>query len=206
MSCEVSEQLEKQFLDLARESWKTHQMFFWNSCVDEIIIGYVVTTTINKGYTLLEILNEENKSSDNKDYTLSMLSTNSHYLLFENNNDKSRLIYKLERIARDLFESKHFGQLSRITIGYGEKSDNVAKICSIIDKEYDENIPLPVDPGVIKIVPDEKNGYFYAQVSLIFNISKYNKDDQMANIDMSKIDYDIASILYSLKKYLDAIK
>lgn len=213
MSEELTQQLEKQFVDLAKESWLIDQMFFWNDCIDEMMIGYVITSSLDKGYTLLEITNDSCQNAYSTDLNTKMDTTKSHlkssvachYLIFENNSDKTRLIYKLERIARDIFETKVFGQLSRITIGYGEKYNNARQVQEAIDKEFDEIYINPIEPGIITLHPDEKSGYVYAQVSMILNISRYDKYDQPGKIDLNKLDYDIASILYSLKNYLDEI-
>lgn len=210
MSLDLSEKLESEFVDLVKQSWKVHQLYSWNNAVDEILIGAVITTNLEKGYNLIDI-----KSVDPFYSAAATPSSgaetpspgykqpiNSHFLRFENSADASRLIYNLERITQNLVETKVMGQLCNITVGYGEKSANFGKMLETLKQELKSTFIDTSEPGIVTFDADMSSGYIYAQVSIILNIADYNKDNQVTNIDYDKLNGHIEAIVHSLKKYL----
>lgn len=210
MTTGLSEKLEAEFVSLVEKSWKTYQIYAWNNSVDEILIGAVICSNLDKGYLLIDINSQApyyTTTSSNiaeADPSAQGFKTpiNKHFLRFEHPADNSRLIYELERITTDLTETKVLGQLARITIGYGEKSSNITKVLDTIKQEMKTAFVDKSEPGIITFDAEVSAGYIYATVTLILNIADYNKDNKIGNIDYEKLDHHIEATVHSLKKYL----
>jgi hypothetical protein len=212
MTTEMTEKLEAEFVSLVKQSWKTHQIYYWNDCVDEILIGAVINASLEKEYLLIDIASEQpyayaaavstTQTQPEMGVSRGGLPINSHFLRFENPKDNSRLIYKLDRITTDLAETKVLGQLANVTIGYGEKAKNFTQTMDILKQELKTSFVDTSEPGIITFDADMNSGYVYAQVSIIINISDYNVENQLGNIDYDKLNYHIEAVVHSLKKYL----
>jgi hypothetical protein len=216
MSTQLSEKLEAEFVSLVKQSWKTHQIYFWNNSVDEILIGAVINASLEKGYLLIDIASERpypysaaTTSTTGASTTgapptgpISAIPINAHFLRFESPKDNSRLIYQLERITTDLAETKVLGQLARVTIGYGEKASNFSQTLDILKQELKSTFVDTSEPGIITFDANMSSGYVYAQVTIIINIADYNLEDKISHIDYDKLNYHIEAVVHSLKKYL----
>ncbi len=207
MATELTEKLEAQFVSLVENSWKIHQQYFWNNSVDEILIGAVIRQNLDDGYLLIDLKSERPYNyyaAQQGDPTANvyMQPINKHYLRFENSKDKSRIIYELDRITTDLTDSRVLGQLSKITIAYGEKTSKGTQIWDTMKQEFKTALIDTSEPGIITFDVELKAGYVYASVSIILDINEYNKDKMIGNIDYDKLDCHIESVVHSLKKAL----
>jgi hypothetical protein len=210
MTTERTEKLEAEFVSLVQQSWKTHQFYFWNNSVDEVLIGAIVNAGLEKGYLLTDAVSEQpysyrySSTSSESDPTAGRFSQpiNSHFLRFEDPKDKSRLIYQLDRITTKLSDAKVLGQLARVTIGFGQKAKDMNHVFQAMKEEFKSSFVDVNEPGIITFESDESAGYIYAKVTIIINIADYNKENKIANIDYEKLNYHIESVVHSLKKYL----
>lgn len=211
MSTELSEKLEAEFVSLVEKSWKTYQIYAWNNSIDEILIGAVIRSNLDKGYLLIDLNSQMpyhyvgdvvNAMEADPSASAFKVPINKHFLRFEHPTDNSRLIYELERITTELTETRVLGQLARVTIGYGEKSANIARVLDTIKQEMKTAFVDKSEPGIITFDAEVSAGYIYATVTLIMNIADYNKDNKIGNIDYEKLDYHIEATVHSLKKYL----
>ncbi|MEW5822461.1 MAG: hypothetical protein AB1782_19865 [Cyanobacteriota bacterium] len=207
MAIELSEKLEAEFVSLVENSWKIYRKYSWNNSVDEILIGAVIRSSLDKGYLLIDLKSEAPyyySTAAGYDPSVSGYKQpiNKHFLRFENPNDGSRLIYELERITQDLTETTVLGQLSRITIGYGEKSSKFSQVIETLKQEWKTTFVDVTEPGIISFDAEIAAGYIYSTVTIILNIAEYNKENIIGNIDYEKLDYHIEAVVHSLKKYL----
>lgn len=208
---ESMERLEEEFVSLVKKSWQIHEVYLWNNSVDEMLIGAVINSSLEKGYLLIDVKSEHPYAyssvstgvSDSDPTTSGFQSPiSSHFLRFEDPKNNSRLLYELTRITKDLAEAKTLGHLARVTIGYGEKAKNFGDILSALKHEFKSTFVDTSEPGIITLDADTASGYIYAKVSIILNISAYNKDNKHGSIDYEKLNLHIEAVVHSLKKYL----
>ena len=207
MTTELTEKLEAEFVSLVENSWKIHQQYYWNNSVDEILIGAVIRQNLDNGYLLIDLKSERPYNyyaSQGADPSANsyIQPINKHYLRFENSKDKSRLVYELDRITTDLTDSRVLGQLSRITIAYGEKTSKGDQIWQTMKQELKTTLIDTSEPGIITFDVELKAGYVYASVSIILDINEYNKDKMIGNIDYDKLGSHMEAVIHSLKKAL----
>lgn len=208
MTTELGEKLEAEFVSLVEKSWKTHQIYFWNNCVDEILVGAVINSSLEKGYLLIDLTSQQpyayTTATTPVDPSAASFKQpiNKHFLRFENPKDKSRLVFELERITTELTETKVLGQLAKVTIGYGLKTPKLNQIWDTLKQELKTTFVDKSEPGIITFDAEISAGYIYATVTIIVNIADYNKDNKIGNIDYQKLDYHIEAVVHSLKKYL----
>lgn len=208
MSIETNDKLEAEFVSLVKKSWKTHQVYFWNNSVDEILIGAVVNASLEKGYLLIDLVSERpynyyaRASASDPTATGYLAPINTHLLRFEDPKDNSRLLYQLERITTELAETRVLGNLAKVTIGYGKKADNFNQVVDSLKQDFKSSFVDTTEPGIITLDAEMISGYVYAKVPIIVNISDYNIDNKLGNIDYDKLDYHLQSVVHSLRKYL----
>ena len=77
MTTELEEKLEEEFVSLVKNSWKIYRKYSWNNSVDEILIGAVIRSNLDKGYLLID------------------LKSNSPYYSLPTKNDPSSSGYKV---------------------------------------------------------------------------------------------------------------
>lgn len=210
MTTAIEEKYEAEFVSLVKKSWQIHRVYSWNDSVDELLIGAVINASLENGYLLIDIKSEQPYQTYSATVTSSLSSVfapvNSHALRFEKTEDKSRLIYELERITSDLSETRILGQLARITIGYGEKSDNFNTLIQVMKQEFKSSFVDTTEPGIITFDAETISGYIYAKVTIIVNLQDYNKSNTPGDIDYDKLNYHVDSVVHSLKKYLKGRK
>lgn len=207
MTTEHQEKLEAEFVSLVQQSWKTHKIYSWNNSVDEILVGAVINANLDKGYLLIDIKSERPylySTSGENDPSAGRYKTpiNSHFLRFENPDDASRLIFQLDRITTELTDTKVLGHLAKITIGYGERANDIAQVFDTLKQEFKSSFVDTNEPGIITFDAEQMAGYVYAKVPIILNLADYNKDNEIANIDYEKLNYHIEAVVHSLRKYL----
>lgn len=212
MTTEMEEKFEAEFVSLVKKSWQIHRVYSWNDSVDELLIGAMINASLEKGYLLIDLSSEPvYQNSSLNEPTVSSSGglfgpINSHAMRFEKPIDKSRLIFELERITSDLSETKVLGQLARITIGYGEKSDNFNTVLQVMKQEFKSSFVDTSEPGIITFDAETVSGYIYAKVAIIVNLQDYNKSKTPGDIDYDKLNYHVESVVHSLKKYLKGRK
>ncbi len=177
--------LEKRFVYLVSNSWKRYDEIYRNKHLDEVLIGAVITSNVDEGYSLIDL----NSTGVN------------HYLRFENLSDRTRLIFSLNNMSEDIVYAKVLGHLAKVTIGYGEKVNNIGHLWQTLKAEMKSSFITTDEPGIITCDADMMGGYIYAQVPLIMDLDKYLQKEGY-NVDVKTLQYDIFATVHSLKKYL----
>lgn len=187
MSLQDTEKMEAEFSSMINNSWKIYNNHFWNTAIDEVMIGAVINATLEKGYVLIDV---ESRAGYN------------HLMRFENIEDHSRVLYSLRRRTTGITDTKVMGCLADITIGYGAKARSITDVFKALKEEFKSSFVDANEPGIITFDAEQESGYVYGKVPLIMNINDYMKDNNILNIDYTKLNYQIECALHSLKKYL----
>ncbi|HXE71112.1 MAG TPA: hypothetical protein VNO81_00500 [Candidatus Nitrosotenuis sp.] len=180
----TDEEKEKVFLELVKFSWDRHNEVFHNQKLDDVLVGAVVAANVQDGHLLIDM------NSDGV----------SHYLRFENPQDKSRLVFRLTHLGEDLATARVMGHLADVVIGYGEKTANVQGLFSAFKSEFKSAFVSAAEPGVVTFDADLTGGYIYAQIPLILDIDHYV--DKSFKVNLELLNRHIESVVHSLRKYL----
>ena len=178
------DELDRQFSKLISRSWDYFNENLFARQVDEVFIGAVITSTLDNGYSLIDLTSD---------------GTN-HYLRFQQMAEHSRIIYQLHHLARSPAEAKVLGHIASVTIGYGERVNNLGRIWGAVKAEYKSGYIQSAEPGTVTIDADMESGYIYAQVDLYWNITDYVDEHYAADYD--KLGNDVGASIHALRKYL----
>lgn len=179
-----AEELEKVFVSLVDFSWKKYNETVQNTHIDELLVGAVIASTVEQGYSLIDL------NSDGVN----------HYLRFEHLPSKQRLIFQLANLSEDLVTAKVLGRLARVTIGYGQMVQNAGAIWQALKAEVKSGFIDASEPGVITVDADMASGYIYVQVPLILDVDSYFTSGYEVNY--AQLQSHIGATVHSLAKYL----
>jgi hypothetical protein len=180
----MSEELDKIFVGLVKESWNHYNETVQNTKMDDLLVGAVIAAMVEQGYSLIDL------NSDGV----------SHYLRFEVLQTKQRLIFQLQNLAEDLVTAKVLGRRARIVIGYGERVNNIGTIWSAFKAEMKSGFLDQQEPGVITCDADMTAGYIYVQVPLILGLDQYLGQNYQVNYQL--LQSHIGATVSALAKYL----
>lgn len=181
----MSEDLEKVFVSLVSNSWKIYNETVQNTHMDDLLVGAVITSNVEAGYSLIDI------NSDGVN----------HYLKFEYLSTKQRLIYQLTNLSENLVDAKVLGRRARVVIGYGQMVNNTGAIFQAMKAEFKSGFLDPVEPGVITCDADLASGYIYVQVPLLIDLDQYFAAGYQVNYQL--LQQHITATVHSLAKYLN---
>lgn len=179
-----AEELEKVFVSLVDFSWKKYNERQHNTHMDELLLGAVIASTVEQGYSLIDL------NSDGVN----------HYLRFEHLPSKTRLIFQLTNQSEDLVTAKVLGRLARVVIGYGQMVQNPTAIWQALKSEFKSGFLDAAEPGVITCDADLASGYIYVQVPLIIDLDTYFPSSYEVNYPL--LQQHIGATVHSLSKYL----
>lgn len=180
----TDDELDREFVGLIKGSWDYFNANLFANHVDEVFIGAVITGTLDTGYALIDL------TSDGSN----------HFLRFQNMQDQTRILYQLRHLARSPAEARVLGHIASVTVGYGERVNNLGRIWGAVKAEYKSGYLQSAEPGTVTIDADLESGYIYAQVDMYWNISDYVDDHYQA--DFPKLGGHIAASVHALRKYL----
>jgi hypothetical protein len=178
------DEMDRRFGQLIKSSWNFYYANEFARHVDEAFIGAVITSTLDNGYSLIDL------NSDGSN----------HFLRFQQMQEGTRILYQLRHLAHSPTEAKVLGHISSVTVGYGERSSNVGRLWSALKSEFKSGYIQSAEPGTITIDADVESGYMYAQVDMFWNISDYVTDEYVT--DFPKLTEHIAVSINALRKYL----
>jgi hypothetical protein len=180
----MSEELEQVFVSLVKDSWRRYNETIQNTRMDELLVGAVITSSVEQGYSLIDL------NSDGVN----------HYLRFEHLPSKQRLIFQLTNLSEDLVSAKVLGRHARVVIGYGQMVNNAGAIFQALKAEVKSGFLDAAEPGIITCDADLTSGYIYVQVPLILDLDQYFMSDHQVKYPL--LQQHIAAVVHSLAKYL----
>jgi hypothetical protein len=180
----MSEELDKIFVGLVKESWDYYNETVQNTKMDDLLLGAVIASLVEQGYSLIDL------NSDGV----------SHFLRFEYLQTKQRLIFQLQNLSESLVNAKVLGRKARVVIGYGERVNNMGAIWSALKAEMKSGFLDATEPGVITCDADMTSGYIYVQVPLILDLDQYFAQNYKVNYQL--LQGHIGATVNALAKYL----
>ena len=167
-----------------RGSWNYLEEHKFASHIDEVFVGAVITATLDTGYSLIDITSDGTH----------------HYLRFEQLGEHHRIIFRLTHLTGSLSVARVLGQRAEVTIGYGERVGNPARILKAVQAEMKGRYIREPEPGTITVDGDLPSGYVYCQVQLYLNLADYVGPDY--TVDHRELMLHIEAATHTLRKYL----
>ena len=178
------DRLDRVVGSLVQKSWDYLEGHDFASHVDEVFLGAVITSTLDTGYSLIDVKSDGTH----------------HFLRFQNMQDHSRIIVRVTHLTSSLSVAKVLGQRASVIIGYGEKVAAISKVMNAIQAEMKSGFIQNPDPGTITVDGDLGTGYVYCQVDMYWQIDDYVGRDY--RIDYTKLTGHIGATTHALRKYL----
>jgi hypothetical protein len=178
------DRLDAVFGGLVKESWSYFNAHAYASHVDEVFLGAIITSVLDTGYALIDL------SSDGTH----------HYTRFENLGDHSRIICRLTHLTGDLTRAKVQGHRASVILGYGEKSNDFARILQALKAEMKSGYLQSAEPGTITVDGDLNTGYVYVQIDLYLCVDDYVSPDYAIRYDV--LQEHLGATVHALRKYL----
>lgn len=175
---------ERIFGDMLKESWRYHNAHFAASVTDDVFIGLLISCTLDNGWSLIDM------NSDGSN----------HFLRFENFKDQSRVYYQVRHMTHGLTEQKTLGNRVGIIVGYGERTNDFARMWSTLKQELKSGYLQSPEPGTITFDADMTAGYIYVQVDMFWKMEDYIGEG--FTTDPKRLDRDVDACMHTLRKYL----
>lgn len=178
------DELDKVFGDLVRGSWKYHNLVADTSRVDDVLLGALITATLDTGRVLIDLTSD---------------GTN-HFLRFEDPTDRDRITMAVTHLSRDVTTAKAVGQRASLVVGYGEMIRSFGKVWSAMRQEAKSGYLGRAEPGIVTFDADTESQYLYAQIDLYLDIDEYIDDELQPDYD--KLGKMVAATANALRKFL----
>lgn len=179
--------LDAIFVDLVKDSWKRFRKREVSRDVDEVVVGAVITATLDNGYSLIDL---ESTGSE-------------HYLRFEELATGNRIIFKLRHHAESLLTSQVLGHEASVTIGFGQRVQDFQRVWSAVKQEMKGGYITQPDPGIILVDGDISSQYIYVEVGLLWDINDYVDPQDPYKANYAKLTRDVGATIHALRKYLN---
>ena len=172
------------FAGLVKDSWKFHQLVEDTAKVDEVLLGALITSTLDTGKALIDL------TSDGSN----------HYVRFEDPNDHSRVTMAITHLTRTVPDVKALGQRASVVVGYGEPVKNFSRVWSALKEEAKSGYIGGADPGTVTVDADVTAGYLYMQIDLYWKLDDYIRED--LSIDYATLTSHVDATIHALRKFL----
>jgi hypothetical protein len=178
--------LDGVFVNLVKDSWTRYRKKITSQEVDEVLVGGVITATLDNGYSLIDL---ESTGTD-------------HFLRFEEISSGNRMIFQLRHLAESFMTSQVIGHEASVTLGYGERFQNFAAVWKALRQEMKGGYIRSPDPGIITVDGDMSSQYIYVEVGLLWDINDYLAPDNPYDVLYPKLTSHIGATIHALRKYL----
>lgn len=175
---------DRIFGQLVKKSWEYHHGHERASVLDEVLIGAVITSTLDNGFSLIDL----RSTGDH------------HHLRFEQLQSRARIVFQLRHLTPGLLASRVLGHQASVIIGYGEPVADFGRVWQALKAEYKSGFIQNAEPGTITVDADVTAGYVYVQVDMFWQVNDYVKDDLA--IDYALLTSHVGSTVHALRKYL----
>jgi hypothetical protein len=181
-----NEYLDSVFVGMVKKSWDRFNRRQRATEVDEVLLGAVITSSLDNGYSLIDL------SSD---------GTN-HYLRFEEVGSGNRVIFRLAHLSNTLLASEVLGHEAQVVFGYGERVQDFSRIWSALKQEAKGGYITQADPGIITVDGDISSQYVYVEVTLIWDLKEFLDPADHYKVNYPKLTEAIGAGIHALRKYL----
>lgn len=180
----AGEELDGVFAGLVESSWKYHRLLEDTQRVDDVLVGALITATLDTGRALLDI---------NSDGT-------NHFLRFEDPTDRSRVSMAVTHLTRDVTTARAIGQRAALTVAYGEAITRFGQVVEAMRKQAKSGYVKSAEPGIVTFDKDDESKYLYAQIDLYLDVDDYVSQD--LKVDYEKLNGAVAASVHALRKFL----
>jgi hypothetical protein len=181
----AGEELDEVFAGLVEASWKYHHLLEDTQRMDDVLVGALITATLDTGRALLDI------ESD---------GTN-HFLRFEDPGDRSRVSMAITHITRDVTTARAVGQRAAVTVAYGEAITRFGQVVEAMRKQAKSGYVKSAEPGIVTFDKDDESKYLYAQIDLFLDVEDYISP--RFEVDYDKLNRAVAACVHALRKFLE---
>ncbi len=176
--------LDSVFAGLVESSWKYHHLIEDTQRYDEVLVGGLITATLDTGRALLDITSD---------------GTN-HFLRFEDPNDRSRVSMAITHLTRDITTAKAVGQRAAVTVAYGEAITRFGQVIEAMRKQAKSGYVRSAEPGIVTFDKEDESKYLYAQIDLYLDIDDYIS--ATFEVDYDKLTTAVGACVHALRKFL----
>lgn len=181
----AGEELDGVFAGLVETSWRHHRLLEDTRRMDDVLVGALITATLDTGRALLDITSD---------------GTN-HFLRFEDPNDRSRVSMAVTHLTRDVTTAKAIGQRAAVTVAYGEAITRFGQVVDAMRKQAKSGYVKTAEPGIVTFDKDDVSKYLYAQIDLYLEIDEYISP--AFEVDYEKLTRAVAACVHALRKFLE---
>jgi hypothetical protein len=178
--------LDSVFVQQVKDSWKRFHKRQVSTQVDEVLVGAVITSTLDNGFALIDL---ESSQAD-------------HMLRFEQLSSGVRIIFRLSHHAESILTSSVLGHEASVSIGYGERIQDFNRVWTAIKQEMKGGYVRQADPGIITIDGDMSSQYVYVEVGLLWDLNDFLDPDNPYQVNYAKLTLQIGATIHALRKYL----
>lgn len=178
--------LDSIFVGLVKDSWKRYRRREVASDVDEVLVGAMITATLDNGYALIDLES----------------SGTNHHLRFEELSTGNRIIFRLQHHAESLLTAKVLGHEASVTIGFGQRVQDFQRVWTAVKQEMKGGYITQPDPGIILVDGDISSQYIYVEVGLLWDINDYLDPENPYQANYAKLTRDVGATVHALRKYL----
>ena len=175
---------DRVFGELVKKSWAHFHENERAMFVDEVLVGAVITSTLDNGFSLIDLRS----------------TGEAHHLRFEELQSRARIVFDLRHLTGGLLASKVLGHRASVVIGYGEPVADFGRVWQALKSEYKSGFIQNAEPGTITVDADVTGGYVYVQVDMFWNVDDYVKED--LSVDYPLLTNHVGSTVHALRKYL----
>lgn len=172
------------FAGLVKESWRYHHLLDDTTRVDEVFVGALISSTLETGRALIDLTTDGT----------------SHFLRFEDPEDRSRVSMAVTHLTRDVTTAKAVGQRASVMFGYGEPLKSFAKVFSGMRQEAKSGYLGTTEPGVVTFDADSESHYLYTLVPLFMDLDEYISAN--FEVDYPKLSSHVGATVHALRKFL----
>ena len=178
------DELDAAFAGLVESSWKYHHLIQDTQRYDEVLVGGLITATLDTGRALLDITSD---------------GTN-HFLRFEDPGDRSRVSMSITHLTRDVTTAKAAGQRAAVTVAYGEAITRFGQVVDAMRKQAKSGYVHSDEPGIVTFEKDDESKYLYAQIDLYLDLDDYISPK--FEVDYDKLTIAVGACVHALRKLL----
>lgn len=176
--------LDGVFAGLVEASWKYHHLLQDTQRYDEVLVGGLITATLDTGRALLDITSD---------------GTN-HFLRFEDPEDRSRVSMAITHLTREVTTAKAVGQRAAVTVAYGEAITRFGQVIDAMRKEAKSGYVRAAEPGIVTFDKEDESKYLYAQIDLFLDLDDYISPK--FEVDYDKLGTAVSACVHALRKFL----
>lgn len=178
-----AEELEALFSEMVHASWRHYKRVDFATRLDEVLIGALITSTLDAGNVLIDLTS----------------NGNNHYLRFQSPEDGSRITMALTHLTPSAVDGEVLGHHASVVIGWGRRVADASNVVNALKQELKSSAIQTPEPGTVTVDGDLTSGYAYTQIDLIWSLDDFVTSDY--EVDTERLTRYVRAAVHSLRKY-----